>query len=197
MVKGELPHRIKAWHERYGPIVRVAPDELSFLDATAWRDIYPKNFIRPNEYKDQPSGKTAANLIACTEYHPWLQTVSQFKTAIVVGVTKFYPMVYSLLMAITPPPALKEVMEMWKITEHKVRQRVGDRNTDRPDLVSTMLAASVAAQTSPNQMVVAPMTREEMEVNAMMIVAAGSEYITILLCGANNYLLRNPVHFLV
>lgn len=275
MVKGELPHRIKAWHERYGPIVRVAPDELSFLDATAWRDIYPKNFIRPNEYKDQPPGKTAANLIACTEseharfrkilapgfseknvmeqepfvrayvnkliaklnkrssqeevassttavdmvewinyvafdiigdltwgssfgcldgltYHPWIQTVSQFKTAVLVGATKFYPMVYSLLMAITPPSALKEVMEMWKITEHKVRQRVGDGNTDRPDLVSTMLATSVAAQTNPDQMAIAPMTREEMEVNAMMIVAAGSESITTVLCGAINYLLRNP-----
>lgn len=67
MVNGQLPHRIKELHEQYGDIVRVAPDELSFIDPTAWRDIYPKNFIRPKEYKDQPPGKKAANLIACTE----------------------------------------------------------------------------------------------------------------------------------
>ena len=36
------------------------------------------------------------------------------------------------------------------------------------------------------------MTQEEMEVNAMMIVAAGSESITTVLTGAIKYLLRNP-----
>jgi cytochrome P450 len=27
-------------HDVYGPVVRLAPDELSFIDAAAWRDIY-------------------------------------------------------------------------------------------------------------------------------------------------------------
>jgi len=27
-------------HERYGPVVRIAPDELAFSDAAAWKDIY-------------------------------------------------------------------------------------------------------------------------------------------------------------
>ncbi len=27
-------------HEKYGPVVRLAPDELSFASAEAWRDIY-------------------------------------------------------------------------------------------------------------------------------------------------------------
>ncbi|KAL4901235.1 cytochrome P450 [Aspergillus multicolor] len=30
-------HRL---HERYGPVVRVAPDELSYADSRAWNDIY-------------------------------------------------------------------------------------------------------------------------------------------------------------
>lgn len=29
-----------AFHERYGPVVRIAPDELAFADARAWRDVY-------------------------------------------------------------------------------------------------------------------------------------------------------------
>lgn len=37
-------------HDAYGPIVRVAPDELSFIEASAWNDIYGiksgKSFIR-------------------------------------------------------------------------------------------------------------------------------------------------------
>lgn len=28
-----------AIHERYGPVVRIAPDELAFADASAWKDI--------------------------------------------------------------------------------------------------------------------------------------------------------------
>ncbi|KAJ5938236.1 hypothetical protein N7454_004578 [Penicillium verhagenii] len=237
---GTLPHRIKNFHEKYGDIVRVAPDELSIIDPSAWRDIYTKGreFVRPHQYKDQPPGKTAANLIACSEseharlrkilapgfsdkyamdqepfypalldvvewinylafdvigdltwgssfgcldgltYHPWVQTVSQFKAAIVVGALKFYPPVYSFLMAITPPSALQGVMDMWKLTEQNVRDRVTS-GASRPDLVGTMLASK-------------SMSQEEMEVNSMMIVAAGSESITTVLTGVINHLLRSP-----
>ncbi|KAH8695026.1 hypothetical protein BGW36DRAFT_360742 [Talaromyces proteolyticus] len=56
-------------------------------------------------------------------YHLWIQTVGQFKTAIVVGATKLCLLIYSFLMAITPSSALKDVMEMWKATDQKVRQR--------------------------------------------------------------------------
>ena len=38
--KGDLTARIKEFHERYGPVVRVAPNELSFIDGQAWQDIY-------------------------------------------------------------------------------------------------------------------------------------------------------------
>lgn len=259
MIRGNLPHRIKSLHEVYGDTVRVAPDELSFINPDAWRDIYSRGreFVRPHQYKDQPPGKTAANLIACSEseharlrkilapgfsekyameqepfiqsyvdklfgklddglqngkfsavdvvewinylafdvigdltwgssfgcldgltYHPWVQTVGQFKAAIVVGALKFYPPVYSFLMAVTPPSALQAVMDMWKQTEQSVLERVAT-GASRPDLVGTMLASE-------------SMTQEEMEVNSMMIVAAGSESITTVLTGVINHLLRNP-----
>ncbi|PYH91568.1 cytochrome P450 ClCP1 [Aspergillus ellipticus CBS 707.79] len=261
MMRGEIPHRIQQLHENYGDVVRVAPEELSFLDPTAWRDIYSKgrDFVRPSQYKDQPPGKTASNLIACSEseharlrkilapgfsekyavdqepfiqsyitklftkldakidttsdsttidivewinylafdliadltwgssfgcldgltYHPWIQTVSQFKAAIIVGALKFYPWLYSLLMAITPPSALQPVMDMWQLTEQSVRKRASTPASTRPDLVGTMLSSE-------------SMTQEEMEVNAMMIVAAGSESVTTVLTGVINHLLRNP-----
>ena len=47
MIAGNLPHHVKIFHEHYGEIVRVGPDELSFTDPTAWKDIYTKDFSRP------------------------------------------------------------------------------------------------------------------------------------------------------
>ena len=41
--KGDLVFQIKALHDIYGPVVRIAPYELSFTDNAAWRDIYTAN----------------------------------------------------------------------------------------------------------------------------------------------------------
>jgi cytochrome P450 len=38
-VSGTLPFDILAMHKRYGPVVRIAPDELAFSDPRAWKDI--------------------------------------------------------------------------------------------------------------------------------------------------------------
>ena len=40
LVKGDLTQKTHEIHERYGPIVRLAPNELSFIDGQAWYDIY-------------------------------------------------------------------------------------------------------------------------------------------------------------
>lgn len=40
MIKGDLAHQTKEFHARYGDIVRTAPDELSFTNESAFRDIY-------------------------------------------------------------------------------------------------------------------------------------------------------------
>jgi cytochrome P450 len=39
VLKGTYPFDILKLHEKYGPVVRVAPDELAFADAAAWKDI--------------------------------------------------------------------------------------------------------------------------------------------------------------
>jgi cytochrome P450 len=38
-MRGTLPFDMLDLHRRYGPVVRVAPDELAFADPRAWRDI--------------------------------------------------------------------------------------------------------------------------------------------------------------
>ncbi|CAD6575073.1 MAG: hypothetical protein ASARMPREDX12_007081 [Alectoria sarmentosa] len=67
MIAGDLPHDVKSLHEHYGKIVRVGPDELSFTDPSAWKDIYTKDFLRPYTHRDKPPGKDAENLISADE----------------------------------------------------------------------------------------------------------------------------------
>ncbi|KAG8627846.1 hypothetical protein KVT40_003719 [Elsinoe batatas] len=39
-LRGRQPFDILELHERYGPVVRTAPNDLSFISSQAWRDIY-------------------------------------------------------------------------------------------------------------------------------------------------------------
>lgn len=38
--RGKLIYHIQDLHKRYGPVVRIAPNELSFTDPQAWEDIF-------------------------------------------------------------------------------------------------------------------------------------------------------------
>ncbi|KAI0181033.1 putative cytochrome P450 [Hypoxylon sp. FL1284] len=56
-MRGRLPFHVLDLHSRYGPAVRIAPNELAFSSPQAWRDIYgykagQEEFIKyPNFYK--------------------------------------------------------------------------------------------------------------------------------------------------
>ncbi|KAI1753600.1 cytochrome P450 [Xylaria castorea] len=39
-LRGRLPFHMDELHKKYGPVVRVSPDELAFSSPQAWRDIY-------------------------------------------------------------------------------------------------------------------------------------------------------------
>ncbi|TPX17045.1 uncharacterized protein E0L32_012302 [Thyridium curvatum] len=40
LLRGTMSFDVLEFHNKYGPVVRVAPDELAFLDAQGWSDIY-------------------------------------------------------------------------------------------------------------------------------------------------------------
>ena len=265
-MQGDLPHEVKDLHQKYGEVVRVAPNELSFTHPAAWKDIYATNFVRPHEYKDKPPGKDAENLISADEathqrfrkvlgpafavrseqeavvkayvdtliyklaqeteknesktatvdvlqwfnyttfdiigdllwsssfgcleevrYHPWIQVIAQFKTALIVGATKFYPPLDTVLMSITPKSAMADLMHIWKTTEDKIAQRLQKGNNDRADMISYMDKTQESSSTQIRQM-----SLPEIEINAMLIVVGGSESVTTALTGTINYLLREP-----
>jgi len=50
---GRLPYDIKRLHDKYGDVVRIAPDELSYNSADAWKDIYGTRPGHPEMPKDK------------------------------------------------------------------------------------------------------------------------------------------------
>jgi hypothetical protein len=50
---GKLPFRVAALHAQYGPVVRIAPDELSFIDPLAWKPMLYAHHGRPTMQKDR------------------------------------------------------------------------------------------------------------------------------------------------
>ncbi|KAK3303879.1 putative benzoate 4-monooxygenase cytochrome P450 [Chaetomium strumarium] len=58
--RGNLSQRLHQLHQCYGPVVRVAPDEISYISADAWKTIYGQRSVEmpkdPNFSLLTPSG---------------------------------------------------------------------------------------------------------------------------------------------
>jgi hypothetical protein len=51
---GHLVHDTKRFHDQYGTIVRLAPNELSFIEPQAWQDIYGHRKRGHKEFPKNP-----------------------------------------------------------------------------------------------------------------------------------------------
>lgn len=45
-LRGDMPFAVRDLHVRYGPVVRITPDELAFADAQAFKEIYNHNMVK-------------------------------------------------------------------------------------------------------------------------------------------------------
>ncbi|KAK2600174.1 hypothetical protein QQS21_005119 [Conoideocrella luteorostrata] len=52
-LRGQLHTVTKAAHDKYGPVVRMSPNELSFISDTAWQDIYARHRSTPAMARDR------------------------------------------------------------------------------------------------------------------------------------------------
>ena len=52
MLKGDLSDDIAVAHLKYGDVMRIAPNELSFVHPSAWKDIYSHRPGKPEMMKD-------------------------------------------------------------------------------------------------------------------------------------------------
>ena len=44
---------VRELHQKYGDVVRVSPDQLSFIDPEAWKEVYGIRSGQPQRPKDQ------------------------------------------------------------------------------------------------------------------------------------------------
>ena len=52
-LRGQLHAVTKAVHDQHGPVVRLSPNELSFISAPAWQDIYARRQGKPALARDR------------------------------------------------------------------------------------------------------------------------------------------------
>lgn len=57
-LQGNLAAKILILHQKHGPVVRIAPDELSYTTGTAWKKIYGQRF--PAEFEKCLDGRGIA-----------------------------------------------------------------------------------------------------------------------------------------
>ena len=69
-LSGNYVHTVKALHDRYGPIVRIAPNQLSFCSGSSWKEIYGhspdrKAFLKGSFYEPLPG--EAHNIVSVSD----------------------------------------------------------------------------------------------------------------------------------
>jgi cytochrome P450 len=77
-LRGTCPVDTAKLHEQYGPVVRIAPNELSYVNANVWREIYGhRKPGQPELTKDKKYHKSMGAeptlLNADREYHGYLR----------------------------------------------------------------------------------------------------------------------------
>ena len=78
-VHGTFDPNIRRFHEQYGPVIRYSPDELSFITADAWKDIYGHN--HPQMQKNNlVISDQVSNIIMCND-----QDHARFRKALSFG----------------------------------------------------------------------------------------------------------------
>ncbi|KAF2183916.1 cytochrome P450 ClCP1 [Zopfia rhizophila CBS 207.26] len=128
MLRGNLPLRVKEHHDRYGAVVRVAPDELSFLDG--WKDIYSSKYLdRPRQWRIIPPGVEADDLIsATTAIH------ARFRKAILPG--------FSLKARDKQEPLVTHYVDLLM---EKLQNLGGEGTKEKPSVVNMVEWISYAA----------------------------------------------------
>jgi cytochrome P450 len=122
MLAGNLPFRVKQLHDQYGPIVRIGPNELSFTDERAWKDIFQRrDFLRPPQWGARPPGVEAHNFISApADVHGRLRKAfaPAFSDKALLGYEPLIRMYFDKLLArldSSPAPAV-DMMEWLNFT---------------------------------------------------------------------------------
>ncbi|CAG7919697.1 unnamed protein product [Penicillium olsonii] len=117
--RGHLHLRIKDLHDQYGDVVRVAPDELSFRNDQAWKDIHghSRNFPKDIRFYHVSKNKAPSVVVAPDEIH------SRQKKAI---------------LRVFSEPALKSHETILRPFVDTLIQRLSENAASKPDSFADM-----------------------------------------------------------
>ncbi|GJE94949.1 cytochrome P450 [Phanerochaete sordida] len=82
--RGDIYRVIRAWHDQYGDVVRIGPNELSFRTVDALQPVYNKEYTQKGPYYDSrttPEGLTQIDGLRDFAVHgarrkPWIKAMS-------------------------------------------------------------------------------------------------------------------------
>jgi len=98
-VTGQLPFKVTALHAKYGPVVRIAPDQVAFTDAEAWNDIQG---LQPGRIQNQK------DVFAYSPHQPgWEEGIIMADDAVHARLRRMYGVAFT-------PKALEEQAGMLK-----------------------------------------------------------------------------------
>ncbi|KAF2864896.1 cytochrome P450 [Massariosphaeria phaeospora] len=208
LLRGTLNEDMLGFHLKYGDIVRLAPNELSFAVEEGWRDIYMHRpghketqkdkvwYIAPNDMpqnivttmdiiSDLALGESFHCLDGST-YHPWVRTLFYFfKGMIIVAAARFFPATEFLLQRLIPVHILERQRQHTEFTNEKIAQRL-EFGTSRPDLITPFLKAMEKDKTGDK------MSLGEIQSTFAIILVAGSETTATTLLGVFYKLASHP-----
>ena len=77
-LSGRYVHSIKDLHDKFGPIVRTHPNQLSFCSATSWKEIYGhapgrKPFLKGSFYEPMPGQLRTLVSVSDTAQHSMMR----------------------------------------------------------------------------------------------------------------------------
>ena len=117
-----------------------------------------------------------------SEYHPWVATIfHSIKTGAFLRALSVYPFVAAQVRKVMPKRLLQRRLAHYQMSKDKVTQRLAT-TTARPDFISYILRYNDERG----------MQQSEIEVNASIIIQAGSETTATVLAACVYYLQKHP-----
>jgi hypothetical protein len=117
-----------------------------------------------------------------SEYHPWVATIfHSIKTGAFLRALSVYPFLAAQVRKVLPNRLIQKRVAHYKMSKDKVTQRLATE-TSRPDFMSYILRHNDERG----------MLRPEIEVNAGIIIQAGSETTATVLVACLFYLQKRP-----
>ncbi|KAL9026816.1 MAG: hypothetical protein Q9196_004572, partial [Gyalolechia fulgens] len=201
LVKGDLVPWVMALHAKYGEVVRVTPDELSFISPSAWQDIYTTRPQLPKPEKGVFKASNGVPTIASTTVtedhtrqrrvlsHAFSERALRAQEDILQRYTDL--LVAKLHEVISRAEVASVTLDMSKcdkakrhfmFSREKIARRI-ETKTNRPDFMTYILGNNEGE---------AKMGRDEIDATGAFLILAGSE-TSATTCSASTYFfLKNP-----